>query len=116
LDGIDYEVISYAEGTTNGADPTPPSLESIFGKGKGQRLRRTLAGGIALCLDLIVFTMWTGKHAREKRRKKENKYKQHSRVREDMDPLDELLLKAERANNPEKFRQEELEARRLEQR
>jgi hypothetical protein len=58
----------------------------------------------------------TGKHAREKRRKKENKYKQHSRVRDDMDPLDELLLKAERANNPEKFKEEEAEARRREQR
>lgn len=33
-----------------------------------------------------------------------------------MDPLDELLLKAERANNPEKFKEEEAEARRREQR
>lgn len=58
----------------------------------------------------------SGKHAREKRKKKENKYKQHSRVRDDMDPLDELLLKAERANNPEKFLAEEMEAKRQETR
>jgi hypothetical protein len=53
---------------------------------------------------VVPLTQCLGKHARPERRKKQNKYQDFSRVDPEQDPLDKMLLEADKANNPDKYR------------
>lgn len=63
------------------------------------------------------FHLVSGKHFRKTRKVKKNKYQKFSGVQEDgPDPLDEMLVQAEMANNPQKINEVDREKLRSEKR